>query len=371
MIPEAEINPQLKPWFQALETVPMRNPQRLADGQAAFLAAARQMAQSAPPPPAAPRPAILRWRPAFALSVLAVLLLMVLAGAGATLAAQSSLPGEALYGLKLWTEETRLALTGDPWEAWRLSLDYTQRRVNEALALGDDNRPLPARLYRQTLEQADHSIRLALALPVDAQVQERLLQQTRLRLISMVAWLEAYTAQPGAHQIGALTQLRLELQERVNWIDDGMQEPNRLRHRLGIEPQAEPSSATHTPTPCPTCTPGPHGTPSATKPAPTRTPSAPKSTIKAGGPQSTPQPQATGSPSGPNPTSGTGGPQSTPQPGPTGEPSGPNPTSGSGGPQSTPQPGPTGDPGGPHPTSGSGGPQSTPQPGPTGDPGKP
>lgn len=346
----------------------MRNPQRADEGRSAFLAAARGMAQSAPPRPAAPHPAILRWRPAFALSVLTVLLLMVLASAGATLAAQSSLPGEALYGLKLWSEETRLSLTGDPWAAWQLSLDFTQRRVDEALALGGADHPLPADLPARLLAQADHSIRLVLALAVEAQEQARLLQQTRARLASMVEQLEGYLAQPEAHQIGALKQLRLELQERVNWIDDGMQDPDRLREQLGLGPQGIQPATTHTPTPCPTCTPEAAGQRRATESAgtPTRQQGAtgtpdPKglgTPVRSGGTH-TPGPNPTGGSGGPNPTSGFSKPQSTPQPGPTGQPSGPNPTSGSG------------KPSGPNPTSGSGGPQSTPQPDPTGQPGKP
>ena len=63
-----------------------------------------------------------------ALGVAAVL---VLAVAGATSAAASSLPGDALYSVKRATEDVRLALTFDAFARTQLLSELTDRRIEE------------------------------------------------------------------------------------------------------------------------------------------------------------------------------------------------------------------------------------------------
>jgi hypothetical protein len=78
----------------------------------------------------APRPS--RWsfstllRPAFGLAAV-----LVLALAGATSAAASSLPGDALYSVKRATEDVRLALTFDAFARTQLLSELTDRRIEE------------------------------------------------------------------------------------------------------------------------------------------------------------------------------------------------------------------------------------------------
>ncbi|NSW53780.1 MAG: hypothetical protein HPY85_14860 [Anaerolineae bacterium] len=57
------------------------------------------------------------------------------AGAGTVYAAQSSLPGDALYPVKIWSEEVRLDASQDPDQDLALHLVFADRRIGEMLAL--------------------------------------------------------------------------------------------------------------------------------------------------------------------------------------------------------------------------------------------
>jgi len=61
-----------------------------------------------------------------------LLALIILLGSSFTVyAAQDSLPGEPLYLIKSWSEDLRLAMTTSPQAKLDLTLEYTERRVNE------------------------------------------------------------------------------------------------------------------------------------------------------------------------------------------------------------------------------------------------
>lgn len=75
----------------------------------------------------------------FAFSTLAVLVvafLLLFGGAGATaLAAQSALPGDALYGVKTSLESARLSLAADAFAQGQLHLGFAERRLDEIARL--------------------------------------------------------------------------------------------------------------------------------------------------------------------------------------------------------------------------------------------
>lgn len=70
-------------------------------------------------------------------AVLAVFLVVVLAGAGTAIAAQSSIPGEPLYPVKRVTERLGLLVVHDSPEKVHLRLEFTGRRAEEIEALYD------------------------------------------------------------------------------------------------------------------------------------------------------------------------------------------------------------------------------------------
>jgi len=75
----------------------------------------------------------LQWGP-----VAALLLIVLLVASGTTVAlAQRALPGQPLYGVKLWTEHVQLILTRDPETRARLEERQEQERRNEARAVAE------------------------------------------------------------------------------------------------------------------------------------------------------------------------------------------------------------------------------------------
>jgi Domain of unknown function (DUF5667) len=95
-------------------------------------------------------------RPAFASMAILVLVL-----AGATSAAASSIPGDALYGVKRATEDVRLALTFDPLARTQLLSEMTDRRTEE---LAEIAKRRPSSAPTATQEYADAVERFADAL---------------------------------------------------------------------------------------------------------------------------------------------------------------------------------------------------------------
>ncbi|MBN1190285.1 MAG: hypothetical protein JXA46_11075 [Dehalococcoidales bacterium] len=66
-----------------------------------------------------------------ALTVLAVIIVVAMAGSGTAYAAQDSLPGDVLYPLKKGTEGARLLVAGDSADKAVLNLQFAQRRLEE------------------------------------------------------------------------------------------------------------------------------------------------------------------------------------------------------------------------------------------------
>lgn len=95
-------------------------------------------------------------RPALATGAALVLVL-----AGATTAAASSLPGDALYSLKRASEDVRVALTFDPFARMQLLSELTDRRIEE---LAEIVRHRPSSAQTATQAYADAVERFADAL---------------------------------------------------------------------------------------------------------------------------------------------------------------------------------------------------------------
>ena len=71
-------------------------------------------------------------------SIAAVLVMVMFIGAGTTWASEDALPGETLYPVKRFVEDTRLSLTTSESEEVDLRLAFTQRRLDEFDQLLDE-----------------------------------------------------------------------------------------------------------------------------------------------------------------------------------------------------------------------------------------
>ena len=209
---------------------------------------------------------------------------MVLGGGGAAVAAaQSSLPGQPLYGLKTWSENARLELTGEEQERLDLSLQFAWRRVEELRASVKQGLGLPEPVLERLRQQLDLALQAAGGLDDDR--LQPALERARLSLHMQDQALLQLQTQAGGQASHALDRAREMVQQRLEWVDEGLRDPQSFRQRIrqsGPQPErngpASPAGETPgsrnsygpgpyvsgTPTPGSSYGPGPGPNPSAT-----------------------------------------------------------------------------------------------------------
>jgi uncharacterized membrane protein YgcG len=273
--------------------------------------------------------------PMLALAIKLVLVLAVMfGGAGVTAAAaQSSLPHEALYPVKLLVEDVQLSLASTPDAQIDVQLEQAQQRVREMAQLTDRGAAIPAEV------PARLQTRLQAALQIAAQLDDQQLQpaldRIQLRTQDQLREMDRLRLNEAA---AILTQVR-------DMARLGQSDPQAFRARFGYgQSEDAPPPPQHTPrvdpsrTPQPSHTPQHTGTPQLTR-TPQHTPQAtntPQNHSYGPGPQGTPQPGATPVGQGDGNEYGSG-PQPTNAPGGGGEPQGNQDGSGGNGP--APEPG--------------------------------
>ena len=267
--------------------------------------------------------------------VLAIKLVLVLAvmlgGAGVTAAAaQSSLPNEALYPIKLLIEEAQLSLAASPDAQIDAQLDHAQQRVSEMAQLNERGAAIPADV--PTRLQAQLQAALHIAAQLDDQHLPAALDRIQLRTQDQLRDVEQWHLNDA---VQAVTQAREMAQL-------GRSDPQAFRAHFGpsrpadapppMTPRADPSRTPAGPrassTPQATCTPQPQMT------------NTPQNHSYGPGPQSTTQPAATPVGQGDGHEYGPG-PQVTSIPGGGGEPQGSQDGLGGNGPgtNASPEPG--------------------------------
>lgn len=281
------IDPKLNDALEELKSVPARDPETAARGRARFLAEAaslRAAQRSVQSRAVQPRRFALN---AFA-AVIVILVLFFGGSVGAVYAAQDALPGDTLYPLKLWSEETRLDLVSDPDAEIDLLMQFVQVRVTEMNELAAQGIVPPA----ETGERAEQQIRTAIELA--AGMEDEPMQAALLRIRTQLEARNESLIEGTSEQVQTI--FRVQLQR----VEDGLTNPVTFRNTIHNQEQAGQT--------------------------PTRTPA-----------QSTPPPRATttgnGSGAGETPTPGGG---QSPTTGPHNPEITPGPTQGPGG-QSTPE----------------------------------
>ena len=321
-----------------LSETPPPPPHGLAPGRQRFLAeAARLRAESRGNPLWLPPRRQLfggAMRLATALAVIAILFGAVV---GTTQAAAGSLPGQPLYGVKLATEQIRLALTSQPASRAAVQQSLAEERLDEIVALLGRRQAVGSSVSNRATRQLEQ------ALEASAQLEDATAAQALQQLAEAIRQREQAMLGAASESPEPPVQELLRQMERVRQeAHAGQGDPAGLRHRLRQGTPGQPSTATpHTPSP--SGTPGPTQTPPRTgmpgdSPGPSgtpgHTPSASATSQPTEGPQAshTPGPSATSQASEPSHTPNTPGPSGTPGP--------------AGGPHGTPGPGQTAGPGG-------------------------
>ena len=376
-----QIDPVISEHLESLRGMPPRDSQAAARGRAAFLAQAEIYAQAV----SRPRKQRLRYwnfnsknlfqrKERFSMfttlvSIFAVLA-MTLGGAGATVyAAQGSLPGEALYQVKIQSEDIRLTWEEGETEQIELALQFANSRIQEIQTMLAKDQTPPESLMIRLQNQIDTALRLASGLDEDRLAPA--LQRIRQTLEQQEQTLARFQESAGLQNEAILAQVRARIQLRLSWVEEGQTDPFSFRARFGPGGNEDfPAVLTLTtgdgfgPGPFVTGTPTP-GTGYGPGPGPQATCTC---TPQSGqGPQPTPGP-GKGTGPGPQPSStctpqAGAGPQLTPG---AGDGAGPGPQPAPGEDNTSPGPQPTSEPQdgagpGPQPTdpgNGSGGPGS-------------
>lgn len=99
--------------------------------------------------------AVFRSRFSVATAALLIVLMLLASGGAVVASAQGSLPGEALYPFKQWTETTHLALTTSPSERVALLINFSQRRFDEMDTLLEKGEAVPESLAQDTQANLD------------------------------------------------------------------------------------------------------------------------------------------------------------------------------------------------------------------------
>jgi len=252
MNPKHDLDPRLVKTLARLQAVPERNPEQAERGRAAFLQQASEMAEAVSPPDKRRHigwmhalPVIFKIQPKepspmfSTLSTIILITSLLLGGGGITVAAaQASQPDQPLYGVKIWSEEVRLGMTAGTQAEWKLALQYTSRRAQEIRTMIQAGHVPPAAVQTRYENQIEQAVRLAASLPDDQALQA--LDQVRKRLQTQ---LEAFL-QEGTPLTPPLEEARLltrkMLQERLNWTEEGLEDPVQLRERLRLMSQPPP-----------------------------------------------------------------------------------------------------------------------------------
>ena len=192
-------------------------------------------------------------------AVMAVIVGTTAAGGGVLLAASDSLPGDTLYPLELFVEDTRLSLTADPAARAALNLTFAAKRAGEIQQLAAKGMPLSedviARMVRHT-EQVMAQIAQAQQEDVPG-LLERVRERARAQeqVLVQVRSLAPEEAQPALHR--ALEAMKRAYETASAGLQDPYQFRMEYQRRYGGTPgpHGEASPAHPLTPPCETCTP--------------------------------------------------------------------------------------------------------------------
>lgn len=160
-----------------------------------------------------------------------ILAASLLLGGGATVAAaQDDLPNQSLYQLKLWTENAKMAMTGDPQEQATLLMSMAQARVQEMTALAEQGIAPPDQV-RDQLQQHLHQA-LQLATDMDEATREQVLLQLRDCLQTQDQTMQQLQLHVDADIEPLLTRTRQMLQTQLQLADEGLADPQGFQYMM-------------------------------------------------------------------------------------------------------------------------------------------
>jgi hypothetical protein len=228
--------PEIENRLEELKVIPPRDPQQAARGRSKFMNEAAQYRQAVSIQPDVRQKGwifLANRKEKFAMNALVSLFLataLILGGGATAVAAQDDLPNQPLYPVKLWTENAKMAMTGDPLEQANLLMHMMQTRVEEMVGLAENGIPSPARVHERLREQTQQTLMLVTDMN-DSDMTKTLLQ-LRERLQTQERIMMQLQTQVDADFDPLLEQTRLILQNRLHLVDQGLADPQGFRYMM-------------------------------------------------------------------------------------------------------------------------------------------
>ena len=248
---KANLDHQLIEQLEELHESAQRDPHAAAAARIAFLTEARNAAaQRVPPKPlqrlkewmaaitvflAAPRKE--KGAPMFSTVITLIVVLSLALGGGTVAASQASMPDDALYQVKTWSEDARIAISTNQEAQFQLALGFATRRMREIQTMLQADKTPPEVVMTRLQNELNYALRLTMNMP-DSQSQPALLQlQTQLQQHdrAMIQLQLNQDVDPALLQIR--DQIRTMLQQQLQLCQSGIENPEWLREQLRTRDQ--------------------------------------------------------------------------------------------------------------------------------------
>jgi hypothetical protein len=243
--------------IEKLLSVPERSPLAIAEGKTRFLAEARVYQSSVS---ARPERRQIEWKNIFSrkahptmatISTLFLIFAILFGGTGATVyAAQGSLPDQALYSVKLASEDVRAGLATSDQNRLELALNFADNRLDEALQLAAEGKTIPGSVWERLEAQVDLALHAAAELD-DVQFHQQMLQ-IQSKIAANLYNLGQFSGDN--RYSDAAVKAQAALQNDLQLIALGLQDPAAFRQWMGADQhhqnwQMTPPASSVTPLP--------------------------------------------------------------------------------------------------------------------------
>lgn len=160
-----------------------------------------------------------------------VIVALVTGAVGGTAAATArSLPGSALYGIKLDVEDARLAFNSDPQRAAEMHMAFAGERVKEMKQVAQAGEKVERQTRLRLERHLENALRLAAQVGDDGQMVG-LLQRMQLRYQAYDNELAELQVRVQQRAGSELAQARRRLEQAAQAAGDGMDNPDQYRWR--------------------------------------------------------------------------------------------------------------------------------------------
>ncbi len=183
----------------------------------------------------------------YAATVLCIVLGLMLASGGTVVyASQGSQPGQALYPVKLISENVRLELASTPQTRYDLNMEFAGRRLDEIDKLvqagKDPGSQVTDRLQNELNAALDSAANLDNAGSVKA------LENLQANLLQHQNQLLKLQSQANPHAVANYTRVVEMLQQKVDQAEQGIQDPQSIHQMLKQQKKQDKQLSKATPT---------------------------------------------------------------------------------------------------------------------------